>query len=154
MLLSIRLFDDETEDGGMLMACQHHAIITSITIIILFLDFLLYYPSMLLPIYLFDDETEDGGRLMACHHHAIITSITIIISSCILTKDTGLKVNCGDGQVANSAGVDYTGSWSHKPARSGPRCDSVALCMDLKWVAGFGSCRGNQAEQDPNCLPP
>ena len=30
----------------------------------------------------------------------------------------------------------------------------VALCMDLKWVAGFGSCRGNQAEQDPNCLPP
>ena len=40
MLLSIRLFGDETEDGGMLMACQHHAIITSITIIILFLDFL------------------------------------------------------------------------------------------------------------------
>ena len=112
MLLSIHLFDDEAGDGGRLMACHHHAIVTSITIINLSCTFTLIYPSMLLSIHLFDDETEDSCRLMACHHHAIVVSITLIFLSCIfLQKIPDLQVNCGDGQVANSAGVDYTGSW-------------------------------------------
>ena len=86
MLLSIHLFDDEARKGGRLMACHHHAIVTSITIINLSCTFTLIYPSMLLSIHLFDDETEDGCRLMACHHHAIVVSITLIFLSCIFYK--------------------------------------------------------------------
>ena len=72
----------------------------------------LSYLSMLLSILLVDDETDNGGKVVACHHNATLVSSIIILSLPVffLHKIPDLKVNCGDGGVATSAGVDYTGS--------------------------------------------
>ena len=66
---------------------------------------------MLLSILLVDDETDKDGKVAACRHNAALVSPTIILSPPVFyTKYWIFKVNCGDGGVAISAGVDCTGS--------------------------------------------